>query len=84
VVVELETAKQLFYCKECDYQFTVTAGTIFNDSHLALQKWFLAVLLLCEAKKGMSASASLSARSGDSTTARTRRRGISVTASAQP
>ncbi len=54
-VVELETAKQLFYCKACDYQFTVTAGTIFNDSHLPLQKWFLAVLLLCEAKKGMSA-----------------------------
>jgi transposase-like protein len=55
-VVELETEKQLFYCKECDYQFSVTAGTIFNDSHLPLQKWFLATLLLCEAKKGMSAS----------------------------
>jgi transposase-like protein len=54
-VVELETVKQLFYCKDCDYQFTVTAGTIFNDSHLPLQKWFLATLLLCEAKKGMSA-----------------------------
>ena len=35
-VVELETEKNLFYCKECDYQFTVTAGTIFNDSHLPL------------------------------------------------
>ena len=55
-VVELATDKQLFYCKDCDYQFTVTAGTIFNDSHLALQKWFLATLLLCEARKGMSAS----------------------------
>src|SRR5713101_6985344 len=55
LVVELETQKQLFYCKDCDYQFTVTAGTIFNDSHLPLQKWFLATLLLCEAKKGMSA-----------------------------
>jgi transposase-like protein len=55
-VVELETAKQLFYCKGCDYQFTVTAGTIFNDSHLPLQKWFLATLLLCEARKGMSAN----------------------------
>jgi transposase-like protein len=55
-VVELATAKQLFYCKECDYQFTVTVGTIFNDSHLPLQKWFMAVLLLCEAKKGMSAN----------------------------
>jgi transposase-like protein len=55
-VVELATAKQLFYCKECDYQFTVTAATIFNDSHLPLTKWFLATLLLCEAKKGMSAN----------------------------
>jgi len=53
--VELETDKQLFYCKLCDYQFTVMAGTIFNDSHLPLTKWFIATLLLCEAKKGMSA-----------------------------
>jgi transposase-like protein len=52
---ELETEKELFYCKDCDYQFTVTAGTIFNDSHLPLTKWFMAVLLLCEAKKGISA-----------------------------
>jgi transposase-like protein len=55
-VAELATEKQLFYCKECDYQFTVTASTIFNDSHLPLTKWFLATLLLCEAKKGMSAN----------------------------
>jgi transposase-like protein len=52
---ELETDKQLFYCKDCDYQFTVTAGTVFNDSHLPLTTWFMATLLLCEAKKGMSA-----------------------------
>jgi transposase-like protein len=54
-VVELETEKTLYYCNDCDYQFSVTAGTIFNDSHLPLTKWFLATLLLCEAKKGMSA-----------------------------
>lgn len=54
-VVELETEKQLFYCKDCDYQFTVTSGTVFNDSHLPLTKWFLTTHLLCEAKKGMSA-----------------------------
>ena len=53
--VELETEKTIFYCKHCDYQFTVTAGTIFNDSHLATEKWFIATLLLCEAKKGISA-----------------------------
>jgi transposase-like protein len=54
-VVELETDKQLFYCKDCDYQFTVTTGTVFNDTHLPLFKWFAATMLLCEAKKGMSA-----------------------------
>jgi transposase-like protein len=53
--IELETDKQLFYCKGCEYQFTVTAGTVFNDSHLPLVKWFVATLLLCEAKKGISA-----------------------------
>lgn len=45
-----------FECVGCEYQFTVTAGTIFHDSHLPLPVWFLAVLLLCEAKKGMSAN----------------------------
>jgi transposase-like protein len=34
----------------------VTAGTIFNDSHLPLWKWFLCVYLLCESRKGMSAN----------------------------
>lgn len=53
--VDLDTEKELFYCKPCDYQFSVTAGTIFNDSHLPLTKWFMATLLVCEAKKGISA-----------------------------
>lgn len=42
-------------CDTCHYQFSVTAGTIFHDSHLSLWKWFVASALLCEAKKGMSA-----------------------------
>src|SRR5712691_54129 len=42
-------------CDECHYQFSVTAGTIFHDSHLSLWKWFLTTALLCESKKGMSA-----------------------------
>jgi transposase-like protein len=45
-----------FNCDNCRYQFSVTAGTIFNDSHLPLWKWFLCVYLLCESKKGMSAN----------------------------
>lgn len=42
-------------CNACRYQFSVTAGTIFHDSHLSLSKWFLAIYLMTESKKGMSA-----------------------------
>jgi len=44
-----------FECSDCEYQFSVTSGTIFHDSHLPLETWFMAVLLLVEAKKGISA-----------------------------
>ena len=54
-VVRLKDRTNLLYCKACDYQFTVTAGSIFHDSHLPLIKWFTATYLLCESKKGMSA-----------------------------
>lgn len=47
---------RLLYCKECDYQFSVTANTIFHDSHLPLLKWFVATYLICESRKGMSAN----------------------------
>jgi transposase-like protein len=53
--VRLETNAKLLYCRKCDYQFSVTSGTIFHDSHLPLIKWFATVLLICEAKKGISA-----------------------------
>lgn len=42
-------------CNECRYQFSVTSGTIFHDTHLSLSKWFLAIYLMTESKKGMSA-----------------------------
>jgi transposase-like protein len=54
--VALQTSKDLLYCKDCDYQFTVTSGTVFHDSHLPLIKWFVATYLLCESRKGMSAN----------------------------
>jgi len=53
-VCYLESRKQ-FQCMSCSYQFSVTTGTVFNDTHLPLEKWFAATYLLCEAKKGMSA-----------------------------
>ncbi len=43
-------------CASCRYQFSVTAGTIMHDSHLPLRKWFLAIYLMCESKKGVSAN----------------------------
>ena len=45
-----------FDCDSCRYQFSVTAGTIFHDTHLPLWKWFLAVYLIVESKKGISAN----------------------------
>jgi transposase-like protein len=45
-----------FDCDSCRYQFSVMSGTIFHDSHLPLPKWFVAVLLICESRKGMSAN----------------------------
>jgi transposase-like protein len=45
----------LWKCKDCRKPFTVTVGTIFEDSHIPLNKWVIAVHLLCASKKGMSA-----------------------------
>lgn len=42
-------------CGGCRKQFTVTVGTIFEDSHIPLNTWLLAIHLLCASKKGMSA-----------------------------
>src|SRR6266850_2207678 len=48
---------RIYQCleKECGKQFSATSGTIFNDTHLPLIKWFMAIALICEAKKGISA-----------------------------
>lgn len=48
-------SRNQFECDKCRYQFSVTAGTLFHDSHLPLWKWFLAIYLMCESKKGISA-----------------------------
>lgn len=49
-------ARKVFECDSCRYQFSVTAGTLFHDSHLPMPKWFLAIFLMCESKKGVSAN----------------------------
>ncbi len=46
----------VFDCNSCRYQFSVKSGTIFHDSHLPLRKWFVAVFLMVESRKGISAN----------------------------
>jgi hypothetical protein len=40
--------------KECHQKFSVTVGTIFQDSNILLTKWFMAVYLVTAHKKGIS------------------------------
>lgn len=47
--------KGVYKCKSCRKQFTVTVGTLFEGSHIPLNKWLMAVSLMCSSKKGISA-----------------------------
>lgn len=49
-------ARRQFDCDGCRYQFSVRVGTLFHDSKLPLWKWFLAVYMMSESKKGISAN----------------------------
>ena len=44
----------LRWCAACSKQFTVTVGTIFEDSHIPLRKWLIAWYMICSSKKGVS------------------------------
>ncbi|HEY8049484.1 MAG TPA: IS1595 family transposase, partial [Ramlibacter sp.] len=45
----------LYHCNACAKTFTVTVGTLFERSHIPLNKWLLAFHLMAASKKGMSA-----------------------------
>ena len=47
--------KGLWKCGACRKQFSVTVGTIFESSHIPLNKWVMAVYIMCASKKGVSA-----------------------------
>src|SRR5262249_45834564 len=44
----------VYKCKYCRKQFTVRVGTIFEDSHIPLCKWLMALHLMTSSKKGVS------------------------------
>lgn len=55
-VKRFETDKRIFKCKEkeCRQKFSVTVGTIYENSKLPLTKWFLATYILAVHSKGIS------------------------------
>jgi transposase-like protein len=51
----LPTRPGYYQCNACRKQFTVMVGTVFERSHIPLNKWLMAAFLLCASKKGISA-----------------------------
>jgi hypothetical protein len=56
-IIKRSPNRYLYACMEqtCKVQFTTTDGTLFHDTHLPLSKWFTAIAIMCNAKKGASA-----------------------------
>jgi transposase-like protein len=46
--------RRVFQCNRCRKQVSVTAGTVFHQSHVPLQKWFWAIFLMATSSKGIS------------------------------
>src|ERR1700736_2178801 len=49
------TRPGVYKCNECEKPFSVTVGTVFESSHIPLNKWLYAVHVLNSGKKGTSA-----------------------------
>lgn len=48
-------AKRLDECRQCGYQGSVTAGTIFHKTRTPLRDWLWAIYRMSQGKKGISA-----------------------------
>jgi transposase-like protein len=48
-------ARRLHECRQCGYQSSVTAGTIFHKTRVPLRDWFWALYRMSQGKKGVSA-----------------------------
>lgn len=48
-------AARRWQCQACKKSYSVTVNTIFHNSHIDLQRWFLLIALMLNAKKGLSA-----------------------------
>jgi hypothetical protein len=52
--LSLDKPRTEFGAKGCRKQFTVTVGTILEDSHIPLRKWLMVIHLMCASRKGMN------------------------------
>ena len=50
-----EMSRGLLGCRACGRQVSLTAGTIFQDTHKPLRQWFLAMWFITSQKNGVSA-----------------------------
>ncbi|MDP9055031.1 MAG: transposase [Acidobacteriota bacterium] len=48
--------KGVYKCGACKKKFTVTVGTVFQDSHIPVHKWLMAVRLMCSRENGIHAA----------------------------
>lgn len=44
----------IYKCADCKKQFSVRKGTVYEESRIALQKWFVAAFLMATSRKGIS------------------------------
>jgi transposase-like protein len=45
----------LYKCADCRESFTVTVGTVMEDTHIPLNKWLIAFYIMCASKTQVSA-----------------------------
>jgi transposase-like protein len=50
-------SRNKYQCKACNHQTAVTAGTVMEKTRTPLTKWFAAIYLVAEDKRGLSARA---------------------------
>ena len=55
VAVYTYAARRIWKCKGCSHQFSVTSGTIFASRKLPIRDYLVAIILIVNAVKGISA-----------------------------
>jgi hypothetical protein len=48
--------RNMYHCRKCEHQESITAHTIFHGSHTPLTKWFVALFMMAQDKRGISAT----------------------------